>query len=85
MAGGGGVADQGDHPRSCAIRLYDFASGKLVALLKGHENVVYGLAFSPDGSRLISGSVDNTAIIWDTGIRAGPADGAEAAPPARRA
>ncbi len=47
------------------IRLYDFESGNLVALLKGHKNVINGLAFSPDGSRLISGSADNTAIIWD--------------------
>jgi WD40 repeat protein len=31
------------------IRLYDFTSGRLVALLKGHEDVVLGLAFSPDG------------------------------------
>ena len=54
-----------------AIRLYEFASGKLVALLKGHGSVVLGLAFSPDGSRLISGSVDNTAIIWDTGLQTG--------------
>jgi hypothetical protein len=29
------------------IRLYDFASGELKALLKGHTNVVLGLAFSP--------------------------------------
>ena len=41
------------------IRLYDFASGKFVALLKGHDDVVLGLAFSPDGSNLISGSGDN--------------------------
>ncbi len=53
------------------IRLYEFASGKLVALLKGHTNVVLGLSFSPDGSRLISGSLDHTAILWDSGIRAG--------------
>ena len=38
-----------------------------MALLKGHTSVVYGLAFSPDGSRLISGSGDSTAILWDTG------------------
>ena len=50
-----------------AIRLYDFASGRLVSLLKGHEDVVYGLAFSPDGLHLISGSFDKTAIIWDVG------------------
>ena len=49
------------------IRLYEFASGKLVALLKGHENGVIGLAFSSDGRKLISGSTDSTAILWDTG------------------
>ena len=47
------------------IRLYDFATGNLVALLKGHKNVVNALAFSPDGKRLISGNFENTAIIWD--------------------
>ena len=47
------------------IRLYDFASGELKALLKGHENVVASLAFSPDGTKLISGSFDRTAILWD--------------------
>jgi WD40 repeat protein len=49
----------------CAIRLYEFATGNLVGLLKGHTDVVFGLAFSQDSKRLISGSGDNTAIIWD--------------------
>jgi WD40 repeat protein len=47
------------------IRLYDFTTGNLVALLKGHTNAVASMAFSPDGTRLISGSGDNSAIIWD--------------------
>jgi WD40 repeat protein len=47
------------------IRLYDFASGELKGLLKGHTNVILSLAFSPDGKRLISGSYDDTAILWD--------------------
>jgi hypothetical protein len=47
------------------IRLYDFVSGRMAALLKGHENVVNSLTFSPDGRRLISGSADTTAIVWD--------------------
>jgi WD40 repeat protein len=47
------------------IRLYDFASGQLIGLLKGHNDAVLSLDFSPDGSELVSGSVDNTAIIWD--------------------
>ena len=56
--------------RECAgrcgeVRLHDFATGRLVGLFKGHTNVVFGLAFSPDGKRLVSGSGDTTAIIWD--------------------
>ena len=47
------------------IRLYDFASGELKALLKGHSDAVVGLAFSPDSTRLISGGGDFSAIIWD--------------------
>jgi WD40 repeat protein len=56
--------------RAGDIRMYDFATGMLVALLKGHKNsTVLGLAFSPDGKRLISGSFDKTAIIWDVESR----------------
>jgi WD40 repeat protein len=47
------------------IRLYDFATIRLVALFKGHTNVVDGLAFSPDGKRMISSGKDKSAIIWD--------------------
>ena len=47
------------------IRLYDFASGQLKAVLKGHRDAVSGLAFSPDGKKLISGSADKSAIVWD--------------------
>ncbi|MGI9522548.1 MAG: Ig-like domain-containing protein [Hyphomicrobiaceae bacterium] len=47
------------------IRLYDFTTGKLVALLLGHKNVVRGLSFSPDSSKLISAGYDKRAIIWD--------------------
>ena len=67
MARGGRAPHETDYPMRHDIRLSEFASGKLVALLKGHADVVYGLAFSPDGSRLISGSADRTAILWDTG------------------
>jgi WD40 repeat protein len=60
-----GKSDTSDYAE--VIRLYDFATGHLVALLKdGHGKSVTSLAFSPDGRRLISGSNDNTAIIWDT-------------------
>jgi WD40 repeat protein len=47
------------------IRLYDFATGELKALLKEHTSVVFGLAFSADSKLLISGAGDGVAIIWD--------------------
>lgn len=46
------------------IRIYDFAGGTLHQVLKGHTNVVSDLAFSPDGTLLISGSADNTVKLW---------------------
>ncbi|XP_074625192.1 chromatin assembly factor 1 subunit B-like [Acropora palmata] len=34
--------------------------------LRGHLEDVYDICWSPDGNNLISGSVDNSAIIWDS-------------------
>jgi WD40 repeat protein/tRNA A-37 threonylcarbamoyl transferase component Bud32 len=50
----------GDH-----LRLWDAHSGKLVRELVGHTDWVPSAAFSPDGSRVLSGSADHTARIWD--------------------
>lgn len=36
-----------------------------VRILRGHLNDVYDLSWSPDSVHLLSGSVDNTAIVWD--------------------
>ena len=47
------------------IRILNFRTGEVVSLLKGHKNVILGLAFSPDSQKLISGSFDKTARIWD--------------------
>lgn len=34
-------------------------------MLRGHLEDVYDISWSPDSTRLISGGVDNKAIIWD--------------------
>lgn len=34
-------------------------------ILRGHKSDVYDLSWAPDSTRLLSGSVDNSAIVWD--------------------
>lgn len=47
------------------IRIYEIPSGKILHRLSGHTDRVYGLAFSPDQTKLASSSIDNTVKIWD--------------------
>ncbi len=61
----GGWADALCPGRCGDIRLYDFASGELKTLLRGHSDTIKGLAFSHDGKQLISASWDKSAIVWD--------------------
>ena len=36
-----------------------------IAVLRGHEGGVNSAAFSPDGSRIVTASLDKTARMWD--------------------
>ena len=46
--------------------LYDAVlAHREIAVLRGHENSVLHVAYSPSGSRLVSASSDATARVWD--------------------
>ncbi|MHA1342111.1 MAG: ADP-ribosylation factor-like protein, partial [Promethearchaeota archaeon] len=47
------------------IKIWDAESGKLLKTLEGHSSYVYSVSFSPDGTKLASGSDDHTIKIWD--------------------
>jgi len=46
------------------IRLWDSDTQQLIQELRGHTDAVWGLAFSPDGSRLYSAGADNVIRVW---------------------
>src|SRR5206468_3456675 len=47
------------------VRLWDVGTGRELAALTGHRSRVYATAFSPDGRLLLSGSGDQSALVWD--------------------
>jgi WD40 repeat protein/tetratricopeptide (TPR) repeat protein len=53
-----------DQTSQNTARIYDAANGNEIAVLRGHERVVMGAAFSPDGTRVVTASGDG-ARIWD--------------------
>ncbi len=64
------------------IYLYDVATGRLEAVLRGHSAPVTSVAYRPDGKQVATSSNDQTIRLWD------PATGrqiallrAEVAPP----
>ena len=51
------------------IRLWEVASGRLLAILWGHEDSVNDLSFSSGGRTLASASSDGTVRLWSVGMQ----------------
>ena len=45
--------------------MWEAASGRELLTLKGHKGGVTSVAFSPDGQRIVTGSRDQTARVWE--------------------
>ncbi|KIK32064.1 hypothetical protein CY34DRAFT_195003 [Suillus luteus UH-Slu-Lm8-n1] len=66
IATGGQDGPWAEEPTEASVKIWDAETGKLVATLKGHTDIVRCLAWTKDGKTLISGSSDCSIRIWNT-------------------
>ncbi len=47
------------------VKLWDVATSREILTLRGHEDSVHRVAFSPDGTHIAAVGFDHQAIVWD--------------------
>jgi WD40 repeat protein len=48
-----------------SVQVWALKGGNLRHTLRGHKDVVWGVAYSLDGTRIVSGSEDGSVKVWD--------------------
>ncbi|MFO0966858.1 MAG: c-type cytochrome domain-containing protein [Gemmataceae bacterium] len=52
------------------LRLYQTSDWKLLATMRGHDDVIFSVAWSNDGTRLATASFDHKVKVWDAATHA---------------
>lgn len=47
------------------VAVFNFKNGSRLKWLRGHEDIASVVKFCADGSKLVSGSLDMSVIVWD--------------------
>lgn len=59
------IAGQASPDTRQTVQVWNATNGQEILTLEGHTALVSSLAFSPDGQRIASGSMDQTVKVWD--------------------
>jgi WD40 repeat protein len=64
---GGKFLASGGRETTTTMKVWEVGSWREVTTLRGHEDQVNSVTFSPDGKFLASGSLDRTVKVWEVG------------------